>query len=97
MADALVESLRNTYYDPDYFWDRIVEQGGYVPTPETAAPEDQVFMILVGAATMCGLMAKDACFRFEQSMVQAWKEDRLTGSALGFGAWLRDIHAEEWI
>ncbi len=98
MADALVESLRNTYYDPDQFWDRIVEQGGYVPTPETAAPEDQVFMIIIGAAAMCGWMPHDACFSFQQSLdrqIQAWKESQYTGSDLGFGAWLRQNHASQ--
>lgn len=100
MADALVESLQNTYYDPGQFWDTIVEQGGYVPTPETAGPDDQVFVVLIGATAMCSWMGPGSCgvlsSRIDQA-IQSWKESRYTGSSLGFGAWLRENHAEAWL
>ena len=88
------------YLDGTSLCRTLIQQGGYVPTPDEAAYPDQAFTVLLGfealetqwtptfAATM-GNLVTDA---FER-----WQSESLSNvSTPGFGDWLRENGGRDW-
>ncbi len=76
----------------------LIAQGGYAPTPGTAQPDDQVFMIMVGAEAAIRFLApmlQEAYLQMFTGYAMQWRADLLDGHAPSFAEWLQQ-HAVEF-
>ncbi len=100
--EALLDfSLEDCCLDPARLWDQLIETGGYVPTPETAVPDDQVFTIYVGLTALEDLMplgSYQAHARILERSIEEWRLEATSDpSAPSLAEWLRDAGAEDWL
>lgn len=83
---------------PDARWllTNALDQGGYAPTPASAAPDDQAFMLWSAFASVAVSMpgpVHSALLSQLQFAIDGWIADTAAGEAASLVAWIRDHDA----
>lgn len=102
------ESILDDYFGPccidvTPLWDRLIDQGGYVQTPESAVPDDQIFTIIVGVDASARLlslhdMMYNSLINNLERTIDGWLLDvRTNPNAPSLAEWMRDAGAADWL
>lgn len=93
-AEAMVDGLNisgGATFDPVALLRVALDQGGYAPTPPTAAQDDQVIMLISAFLAVGTLMPDGVSSAFLSQLdlaIEGWLADRAMGETASLAAWI---------